>query len=81
MYLNILSSKQKELLPFINSFSKEYYMVGGTAIALQIGHRESIDFDLFKLSNVQPFKIQQRLQTFGLNYQLIYKTLKVFIFS
>ena len=56
-------------------------MVGGTAIALQIGHRESIDFDLFKLSNVQPFKIQQRLQTFGLNYQLIYKTLKVFIFS
>ena len=48
MYDNILSEEQKQLLPFILSFKKEYYMVGGTAVSLQIGHRESIDFDLFK---------------------------------
>lgn len=29
-------------------FRREYYLVGGTAIALYIGHRRSIDFDLFK---------------------------------
>ena len=26
---------------------KDFYLVGGTALALQIGHRESIDIDLF----------------------------------
>ena len=28
--------------------SGEYYLVGGTAIALHIGHRRSVDFDMFK---------------------------------
>ena len=32
-------------------------MVGGTAIALHIGHRLSIDFDLFKLGNIKPKSI------------------------
>jgi hypothetical protein len=78
MYDNILSNEQKQLMPFIKSFCKEYYMVGGTAISLQIGHRESIDFDLFKLGNVHPAKIAQRLQTFGWQYQLIYKNTESF---
>ncbi len=73
MHDNILSIEQKQLLPFIQSFKKEYYLVGGTAVSLQIGHRESIDFDLFKFGNVQPQKIAQRLQTFGWDYQLIHK--------
>lgn len=33
-------------------FQREYYLVGGTAIALFIGHRRSIDFDLFKASSI-----------------------------
>lgn len=33
-------------------FRREYYLVGGTAIALYIGHRRSIDFDLFKPSAI-----------------------------
>ena len=43
----ILKPKQAELLPAIKNFSKDFGLVGGTAIALYIGHRESIDFDLF----------------------------------
>jgi hypothetical protein len=39
-------------LPLIASFKREYYLVGGTAIALYIGHRRSIDFDLFKHSSI-----------------------------
>jgi hypothetical protein len=73
MHDSILSIEQKQLLPFIQSFKKEYYLVGGTAVSLQIGHRESIDFDLFKMGTIQPHKIVQRLQTFGWNYQLIHK--------
>src|SRR5258705_8837504 len=29
----------------------EFYLVGGTALALQIGHRNSIDIDLFSQSD------------------------------
>lgn len=29
------------------AFLKEFYLVGGTSLALQIGHRNSIDIDLF----------------------------------
>lgn len=47
MFDNILTKNQKELLPLIKIFSPDFYLVGGTAIALQIGHRRSIDFDLF----------------------------------
>jgi hypothetical protein len=52
MHKEILSEKQKELLPLIRQFSREYYLAGGTAVALHIGHRRSIDFDLFKFSSV-----------------------------
>lgn len=47
MHLEILSENQKKLFPILKSFSRKYYFVGGTAIALHIGHRKSIDFDLF----------------------------------
>ena len=33
---------------------KEYYLVGGTALALQLGHRNSIDIDLFTHSDFTP---------------------------
>jgi hypothetical protein len=46
MHENILHPDQRhlasQLLPVFNHF----YLCGGTAIALQIGHRKSIDFDL-----------------------------------
>jgi len=73
MYQNILSSNQTDLLPLISDFSKQFYLVGGTAIALQIGHRESIDFDLF---TAKPFKrnlIKKNLGKFGFPYQVIFE--------
>lgn len=53
MHLEILSKEQIELLPILSQFKREYYLVGGTAIALHIGHRESIDFDLFKEKDIR----------------------------
>jgi len=47
MHNEILSPAQTELLLLIKSFRREFYLVGGTAIAVHIGHRRSIDFDLF----------------------------------
>lgn len=49
MHAEVLNADQLRLLPVLKLFRKEFYLVGGTAIALQFGHRRSIDFDLFTL--------------------------------
>ncbi|PKP60487.1 MAG: hypothetical protein CVT88_02870 [Candidatus Altiarchaeales archaeon HGW-Altiarchaeales-1] len=53
MHTEVLTKEQKDLLPMIKLFSKDYYLVGGTAIALIIGHRRSIDFDLFTNNKIK----------------------------
>lgn len=40
---------------------KEFYLVGGTALALQLGHRNSIDIDLFTKNSFDPADIQSFL--------------------
>ena len=50
MHTQIFNSNQTALLPLVKAFRKEFYLVGGTAIALYLGHRRSIDFDLFKFN-------------------------------
>lgn len=47
LHKDILSSAQQGLLPFLRSLGPGFSLCGGTAIALHLGHRESIDFDLF----------------------------------
>ena len=64
MHTEILTGKQTELLPFVKKFKRSFYMVGGTAIALHIGHRRSIDFDLFTLSRLNKSKIKATLRQF-----------------
>ena len=61
MHLEILTKEQEELLPLVKMFSSEFGLVGGTAIALQLGHRESIDFNLFKNGNINILKIRKRV--------------------
>lgn len=45
--LNILNKKRRSLLPLLKEFKDEFYLAGGTALALQVGHRRSEDFDFF----------------------------------
>ena len=45
--LSILSEERRNILPSFISWKDEFYLAGGTALALQIGHRESVDFDFF----------------------------------
>jgi len=65
MHKEILNDKQIELLPLISQFKREYYLVGGTAIALYLGHRRSVDFDLFKNSTIRHKKNVQKIRNFG----------------
>lgn len=46
MRLEALSGRGKKLFPLLKNFP-EFYLAGGTALALQIGHRLSVDFDFF----------------------------------
>lgn len=53
MHAEILTKNQIRLLPLVRQFSKQFFLVGGTGIALHLGHRRSIDFDLF---TTRPFE-------------------------
>ena len=49
---------------------KELRLVGGTSLALQIGHRTSIDIDLFGIINEDEFEINRVLNGIGSLKQL-----------
>jgi hypothetical protein len=48
---NILAEPQQRVLRTLGPFATKhgYYLADGTAVALRLGHRESIDFDFFAL--------------------------------
>ena len=47
LHKEILTKEQIKLLPFLTKFSRDFGLVGGTAVALHLGHRRSLDFNLF----------------------------------
>jgi hypothetical protein len=59
MYRDILTANQVKLLPLVKEFARDYYLVGGTAIALHLGHRRSIDFDLFTPGKIKKQSIKR----------------------
>jgi len=73
MHKEVLSDKQRELLPLLRQFDKEYYLAGEAAVALHIGHRRSIDFDLFKFSSVRHRKNIDKIAGLRLPYEVTYK--------
>jgi hypothetical protein len=62
MHKEILTQEQIELLPLIKIFAKQFYLVGGTAVALYVGHRRSIDFDLFTLKPLRPKRLKDEIE-------------------
>jgi len=64
MFKNILTANQLKLLPLVKEFSRDYYLVGGTAIALHLGHRRSIDFDLFTSGRIKKQSIKRTIDRY-----------------
>lgn len=58
--LNVIDNKRRKLLPLLKEFKNEFYLAGGTALALQVGHRKSIDFDFFSLGKFDLTKLQMK---------------------
>lgn len=61
MHKEILTTEQLQLLPSIAKFNRTFYLVGGTAIALHLGHRRSIDFDLFTPGGLAKSRIKAKI--------------------
>jgi len=72
MYWNVLSKKQSNLLKKMG-FLKRYgfYLAGGTALALQIGHRTSVDFDFYTEKKFDNRKLLRDLEIRFRNIKLI----------
>jgi hypothetical protein len=70
MHLEVLTDKQKKVLSLLSGVLKntDFYLAGGTALALQTGHRMSQDFDWFipHLGEIESFL--RMLQTAGIEY-------------
>lgn len=61
LHKEILTQEQIDLLPLMKEFGKDFILIGGTAIALHIGHRQSIDFDLFVNGDFNNVKIKRKI--------------------
>jgi len=62
IYRNILREDQLKLLPNLKYLPKQSYMAGGTALALQLGHRTSLDFDFYSPGHFETEKFMADFQ-------------------
>src|SRR3990167_5884893 len=70
--INILPESQKRLLHKITKAlsGADFYLAGGTALALQIGHRQSIDFDWFIFELGDPEILFKRLKSVNIDFRV-----------
>lgn len=62
MFKEVLYKNQEEIIWILKAFSRDFYLAWGTAIALQLWHRKSLDFDLFSKKEISSNKLINKLQ-------------------
>jgi hypothetical protein len=67
--------KQFQKLPVF----KELRLVGGTSLALQTGHRKSIDLDFFGYFDADEFEVNEEIRSLG-EIRLIQKSKNIFVY-
>jgi Nucleotidyl transferase AbiEii toxin, Type IV TA system len=61
--LDVLPDAQKEIWAGLSPAPRlSFVLYGGTAIALQLGHRQSIDFDFFRAGPLHKQEIREAFQ-------------------
>lgn len=71
MFYDILDKKRLDILPLFESFKNDFYLAGGTGLALQIGHRDSVDFDFFSSSDLDTEKLFNEFTDVFQEYDLL----------
>ena len=80
MHKEVLTEEQLKFLPMLKSFSGGFGLVGGTAMALHIGHRRSIDFDLFTDKSFNNLSVQKKVKSFAKIENILVKGLEELTF-
>lgn len=67
MYSNVLLPATARVIEKIReaTFLSAFYLSGGTALALHLGHRESEDLDFFTASTFDPQHLQAQVRSYG----------------
>lgn len=68
-HIEILPETQRTVLSSIGPLAEEigFYLAGGTAVALQLGHRQSVDFDWFTDKSIEsPLALAKAFERRGL---------------
>lgn len=71
MYPETLQKKQQEVLEKTGSLmsSLRFYLGGGTAVALQLGHRKSVDLDWFTKERIaDPIRLAKEIQNAKISF-------------
>jgi predicted nucleotidyltransferase component of viral defense system len=74
---SLVFNLQKQKPSFLNSF----YLSGGTALSLQLGHRQSDDLDFFNQNLLKPLDLEKELSNLGQlkNTELAIGTVNTFL--
>ena len=70
MFYSILDKKRLDILPLLKEFRKDFYLAGGTGLALQIAHRDSIDFDFFTAEDFDPEELLRQVRNVFSGYSI-----------
>ena len=63
MHLEILDEKRKELIEKLAPLDRfGFYLAGGTALALHLGHRTSVDFDFYSPKGFDAEKVTREMK-------------------
>lgn len=64
LHTEILTENAKLQLRLLTKFKEDFYLAGGTAMALQVGHRISVDFDFFSHEPIKKTLLAKVEETF-----------------
>ena len=70
-HTEILDQRRQSLLPLIAQAGQNFYLAGGTALALQLGHRDSIDFDFFAARDIDTASLWQHIAEIFIGHNLL----------
>lgn len=67
LFTEIFDVRRAKVFRQLNKFKNGRYLVGGTALALQLGHRKSEDFDVFANVQISWSDREEAIKVFGKN--------------
>lgn len=71
MYWQTIDKNRQDLLAKLGFLKEQgFYMAGGTALALQIGHRESVDFDFYNEKEFNANNLVSEIKKFSKSLEI-----------